>query len=664
MNHYVMDYETMSDCFVAVFEHYKTDEIHIFTISKISNDFDELLKFLHNNMNNKEIHISYNGLHFDSQITQFILNNASNWKTRNLTAVNIAKLLYKEAQEIIERSNQNEFQKYSEKDLHIKQIDVFKINHWDSPAKRASLKWIQCSMDWFNIEEMPFTHTQSITTKEELSSITNYCINDVKSTKEIMRRSKNEILLRNELSKSYNLLLQNASEPKIGRELFLKFLSAKTFTPVYDLRQLRTFRQNVIVNDILLPYIKFDNDQFKELHRNFKNLVINPNVTRNGFKYMVEHKGIKIKFGLGGVHGAKKGVFKSDESFVIMSSDVVSYYPNLAIKNKMSPAHINKEDFCEQYKWFFDQRILIPKSNSKNYIYKIILNSVFGLSNDKHSPFYDPSLFLEITVNGQLSLMMLYNMILDNIPGSVPVMQNTDGIETIIPRKYKQQYMDICSEWETITKLQLEHDEYDKLVVPDVNTYLGIHKEKQVTREEWIAMQKNEPYSVFTRNNGKYFTKNVKTRGRFEIIKPLHKDKSFSIITKALFNYFVHDINPEVTVKKSKNIFDFCGQTRVRGEWDFMYLHIDNEQNIKRTPVQRTIRYYISKKGGKIIKKNRYDKREINVVAGKNLQILFNTYVEKPFSEYNIDYSFYLKRIKQEIEGLEPPSSNQMELNF
>ena len=28
---------------------------------------------------------------------------------------------------------------------------LFKLHHWDNPAKRSSLKWIQYSMDWQNI---------------------------------------------------------------------------------------------------------------------------------------------------------------------------------------------------------------------------------------------------------------------------------------------------------------------------------------------------------------------------------------------------------------------------------------------------------------------------------------------------------------------------------
>ena len=170
---------------------------------------------------------------------------------------------------------------------------------------------------------------------------------------------------------------------------------------------------------------------------------------------------------------------------VIISSDVTSFYPNLAIRNKFSPGHFPKEEFCDQYEWFFNERKKIPKSNPMNYVYKIILNSTFGLSNDENSFFYDPELCMKITVNGQLTLMMLYEQIMERIPDAVALLHNTDGIETMIPRQYYDDYMKICEEWEDITNLQLEHDEYQKLVLADVNNYIGVNNYKDVDITTW-----------------------------------------------------------------------------------------------------------------------------------------------------------------------------------
>ena len=56
------------------------------------------------------------------------------------------------------------------------QIDVFKMHHWDNLAKLSSLKWIQYSMDWQNIIDMPIHHKTEISTQAEIDVILEYCI--------------------------------------------------------------------------------------------------------------------------------------------------------------------------------------------------------------------------------------------------------------------------------------------------------------------------------------------------------------------------------------------------------------------------------------------------------------------------------------------------------
>ncbi|BCV02349.1 MAG: hypothetical protein CM15mV51_1730 [uncultured marine virus] len=97
---------------------------------------------------------------------------------------------------------------------------------------------------------------------------------------------------------------------------------------------------------------------------------------------------------------------------------------------------------------------------------------------------------MRITVNGQLTLMMLYEMIMEGIPEAKALMQNTDGIETLIPKDSIDKYMKICDEWESITKLNLEHDQYDKLILADVNSYIGVNKLREVEMTKWRNIKK------------------------------------------------------------------------------------------------------------------------------------------------------------------------------
>ena len=106
-NHYVMDYETLSNCFVAVFTHYITDETRVFVVHELQNDINEFIEFLEHNLKNNEWHISFNGLGFDSQITHYILDNKTAIKTHK--AETIARLLYSYAQRTINKQEKKEF---------------------------------------------------------------------------------------------------------------------------------------------------------------------------------------------------------------------------------------------------------------------------------------------------------------------------------------------------------------------------------------------------------------------------------------------------------------------------------------------------------------------------------------------------------------------------
>jgi len=630
MNHWIMDYETLSNCFVAVFKHYKTDETHIYSVCKLQNDYEKFIDFLKQNIENKEWHISYNGLAFDAQVTHNIIKHHD--QLRDMEGEDVAHEIYKYAQACIQKSNDGEFQEYAEWNMSIKQIDVFKLNHWDNAAKRSSLKWIQYSMDWDNMVDMPLPHDTKINTQQQLDMIISYCINDVDSTKEIFNQCKPLIALRKNLTDQYGINLYSASEPRISKELFAYYLSKELRISKYELKKLRTYRNVIKVKDILLDYIKFNTPEFNNLLDKFKTVEVNPNQTKGGFKYSVIYKDVKTDFGLGGVHGCNKpGVYESDEENVIMSSDVASFYPNLAIMNKIAPAHLPKDQFCKLYEWFFTERKKIPKSNPMNYVYKIILNSTYGLSNDKNSFLYDPQFTMFITINGQLTLMMLYEMIMEAIPEAIPLMQNTDGVETVIPRSKKDLYLEVCRQWEEITNLVLEHGTYSKLVLADVNNYIAVDE------------------------NGK-----AKCKGRFEFEDlALHKNKSKLIIPKALYAYFVDGTLPEHTLKHNRNILDYCIGGKSKGNWQQVSRSIEHNLPVERK-LQKINRYYISNNGCKIIKVNKTDGREIQLESGRWMQTIMNNIEHKKWEDYDINETYYLNAIEKEINNIIGMESNQL----
>ena len=630
--HWVMDYETLKNCFVGVFKHYKTDETYTFIVHDLKNDLKEFLEFLSINIKNREWHISYNGLTFDAQITHYIIDNAD--YLMSIKPSEVAEMIYKEAQSVITKSNNREFQKYPEWRMRIPQIDVFKLNHWDNMAKRSSLKWIEYTMDWGNILDMPIHHESAITTQDELDTIVEYCINDVAATGEIYNRSKSLVGLRLNLTSQYDINLVNASEPRISKELFSYYLSDELNIPKRDLKAMRTYRETIKLENIILPYVNFKTPEFQMLLSRFKTVELDPTNIKGAFKYSVTYKGVKTHFGLGGAHGAARpGVYEEDEDRIIMSSDVTSFYPNLAIVNGWSPAHLPSEQFCKLYNWFFTERKKIPKSDPMNYVYKIILNSTYGLSNDKNSFLYDPEFTMRITINGQLTLMMLYEMIMEAIPEAIPLLQNTDGIETVIPKAAKEKYLKVCEEWEQVTSFNLEHDQYKKVVLADVNNYIAVNMQDK-----------------------------AKCKGRFEFQNlALHKNKSKLVIPKAIYQYFVNNVLPEDYIKTNKNVLDYCIGGKTNGGWQVTSNAIVNgEENV--INLQKINRYYISNQGVKMLKVNKNDGRIIQLEAGQWLQTVYNKMEEKEWDSHDINLKYYMQAIEKEINNILGVSSNQLEL--
>ena len=632
MNHWVMDYETLSNCFVGVFKHYKVNTYKTFVIHKLRDDSVEFIKFLKQNIKNKEYHISFNGIGFDSQVTHNILKHHKDWK--GMDPDGITEEIYAYAQEAIRRSNNREFQEFPEWNMKINQIDVFKLNHWDNMAKRSSLKWIEYTMDWPNILDMPIHHETPINTQEELNTIIEYCVNDVDATHEIYERSKDLIALRMNLTKEYNINLLNASEPRISKELFGFYLSKELNMEKRELKKLRTFRKVIKLGNIILPCVSFVTPEFNNLIDRFKTVELDPQNIKGAFKHSVVYKGVKTHFGLGGAHGANQpGIYEADDDNIIMSSDVTSFYPNLAIKNGWAPAHLPSKEFCELYNSFFEERKKIPKSNPMNYVYKIILNSTYGLSNDKNSFLYDPEFTMRITINGQLTLMMLYEMIMEAIPNATPLLQNTDGIETIIPKEYKQTYMDVCEKWEKITNFNLEHDQYKKLVLADVNNYIAINLDNK-----------------------------AKCKGRFEFKNlALHKNKSKLVIPKAIYQYFVNDVLPEDYIKTNKNILDYCIGSKTNSGWQVVADSLE-DGILKNENLQKINRYYISDSGVKLVKRNKNDGREIQLEAGKWIQTVFNKIEDKDWEGYKINQKYYLQAIEKEINNILNVNRHQLSL--
>lgn len=651
---WVYDYETIINAILVVFVDLKNPKDRItFRVDPWKNQFLELAHFLKTCIENKDSMYSYNGLRFDNQISQFIVENMI-----TLGRGNPYREIYEFAQFTIRAGNMNSGVrfKYPHWKNPFRERDIMQINNYSNPAKRCSLKWLQFGMNWHNLQEMPIPHDIPIT-EDQIPQIESYCINDCLSLRKKVLLDKGEILLRDVLTTHFKENLLSASEPQIAKKIFGNRLAKALGISYSDLNKMSTYRKRIHLSEVILPYIQFKNENLQKTLNKFKNTVLDGENLKGSFSEKTHYKGIEISYALGGIHGAKRGIHVSDADYIIMSFDVTSFYPFLAIKNRWAPAHLPLETFIEVYEENFYERAKYPKSNPLNYVYKIILNAIYGLSNEKHGNFMkDPQYTMKVTCNGQLLLTMLMEQLVEAIPGSEPLMYNTDGGEIKIPRKHIQTFYDVCKKWEELTKLSLEYEKYSKLIIADVNTYLGIYEGVPVEKEKALAdlakcKAENLPKPLYKKTkDGTIYHYKVKAKGRYVVDRELHKNNSFRIIRMMLYNYFVHNTPISETLDNHKVILDFCGCVRVKSN-DKLFYEVWNPETSKleRNTVQKTNRYYMSKSGGKLIKHTPKTKAKIEAFSG--YERILNKYSSSlEFESCEIDRVYYLTRAKDELK--------------
>lgn len=651
----VYDIETIINLTTMCFKDYATKKKKQFVIHKSQNDFKALVKFLVSLSKNDYYLVGFNNLAFDGQVVQWILQNYDFLKDKN--GDQIARLIYQKAQEILTVPEQERFAyMVPEYKLLVKQIDLYKQKHYDGKAKRTSLKWLEFTMNLLNIEEMPLPHDEEVECVD-IEHILSYNWNDVEATFEYFKRIKYETELRLNLSEQFGLPLLNASEPRMAREILASLLAKDMCIPVKELKEKRTFRKEIHLGKCIIPIVKFKEECFKELVKVLKKTTINANNTKQSFSHSIRYKGIDIEYGVGGVHGAiKSGVYESDEKYIIKTVDVTSFYPRMIIEYGFAPAHLGTT-FANRYDWFFNERKKYGKKDPINYIYKIILNSTYGLSNDMNSFIYDTLTTMKTTINGQLLLSMLAES-LSEIPESQLLMLNTDGLEIRIPREHEEMFTTICKTWEALTKLNLEGDEYDRMIIGDVNNYIAVNTERKAkTLEDWLKLQKDEPNYVYRQDGDRYFYKTVKAKGRFEIKLDYHKNPSGLIIPKAVYDYFVKGTPVEQRVADCDSIFDFCYGVKKKADFEIVLHRLINGVYLKQKQ-QRVARYYVSTDGGKIVKE--FSDGRITSVNASALVTPCNR-LDNHSIPSNLDRKWYISEALKEIQSIEG-NTNQLTL--
>jgi len=263
---------------------------------------------------------------------------------------------------------------------------------------------------------------------------------------------------------------------------------------------------------------------------------------------------------------------------------------------------------------------------------------------------FDLKAMYEVTINGQLYLLKLIEM-LSEINVQV-VSANTDGIVCKIYKDQLNDYERVCKNWCNWSKLELEFTDYIKYIRTTVNDYLALKNTGDIIATSFFTDEDlDEDRELSDEDLDKYIKKNSKTKGDFIDDVQLDKGYPTPIIAKCLHNYFLKGISIDDTLYDSKDIYDFCLSQKTGNVFINEYHTIKNGK-LHIDILQKTIRYYVSRSGGVVIKKYKDSNKRISILAKHNVTLL-NDFIEyDDFSKYDIKYSYYKSRVMDIINKI------------
>jgi len=634
MNVLIYDIETMQEFFLVMVYDPQEDKYYEFKLNQWYNELDKFAKF--SDEHKEHYWVGYNNLRFDSQVLEYVHRNHDDW--HDLSALDICGRIAQKAADTIHDANYDVFPEYREEELTHKQIDLFRVHHFDNKNKRVSLKRLEFEMDLENIEEMPIHHSKINLTPDEIQLTKDYCKNDVDATYQFYKvtigdcthplyRGDNRIELRLDIQEEFGIPCLNYSDSKIGDEMIKKYYCEEKNITYKELPKKGTFT-NVYVKNCIAEYVSFQTPELQEFLKRIKKLKLG---IQDDFKEEIHFHNNVYSFMKGGLHTENKPeVFEADDEYEIIDWDVSSYYPAIIINNGKYPRHLGKQ-FLSGYKRMFERRLeLKPLAKTDKKIkgivgaLKLAVNSVYGKSSDMQNWIYDRQLTMFTTITGELSLMMLIEAYETN--GIHVISANTDGVTIKIKKDRLDDMRKINTWWQNLTEYELERSDYQKIIFSTVNDYIAIKTDGE-----------------------------IKKKGDFLTDFELHKNKSARIVNLALEAYYVHDVPVATTIMDHNTIYDFC--LRQKSSSDFHYEGWNRARGEK-TVYNKLIRYYISNTGEKLLKvKNpecQSNAADVSQVEAGDWVCTVCNYLPKDtdVATSGINYQYYIEKAERIIHKI------------
>ena len=478
--------------------------------------------------------VGFNSINYDLIMLGCALLGLAPWKLKEITS-----------EIIVEGMRPYEAQrKYNLPTLNVNHIDIMEV----APIE-ASLKLYGARLHCGRLQDLPYEINAELT-PEQTTVVRDYNLNDLEVTANLFNFLKPQIELREALSKEYNIDLRSKSDAQISEAVIgseLRKLGIDAKPP--------TIAPGTQFHYKVPDYIKFKTPQFQHVLETVRNAVFT--VGEKGsvdlppeIKALSPRLGSGVyRMGIGGLHSSEKSTgHVSDEQTLLKDVDVASFYPWLIINAGLYPEHLGPA-FIEVFLSLVNRRLKAKgdakraKSDKKNMGHnggpplddlelkftieadglKITINGGFGKLGSKYSIFYAPKFLIQVTVTGQLSLLMLIEMI--ELAGIPVVSANTDGVVIKCPKEREEDLATIVMQWEEATGLTTEETRYKSIWSRDVNNYIAI------------------------KEDGECKTKGVYSEVGSAQNSPLSKNPEAYIVSMAVQQFLAHGVPVEETIE-------------------------------------------------------------------------------------------------------------------
>ena len=478
-------------------------------------------------------------------------------------------------------------------------IDIKEV----APGVMIGLKQYGGRMHTKRLQDLPFDPSLPVTPDMRQKLLT-YCEDDLQMTSELFDRMAPQVELRKSLTKQYKVDLRSKSDAQIAEAVLVHEIQIETKNTIlrpaiddkpsrYRCPQWLTFQTPVLqqVRDDVLA---------AEFCVNGNGQLLMPEALRD--------RTVKIgqstyRLGIGGLHSSESCVSHySTTHRKLIDVDMTSYYPSIILGQGLFPPQCGPE-FLKVYKSIVDRRIAAKKAGDKvtAETLKIVINGSFGKLGSSFSKLYAPDLFKQVTITGQLALLMLIEAL--ELKGIEVISGNTDGIVTY-PHVRQLDTMREAIRWfEKRSGYQAEETHYRSIHNRDVNSYIAIKEDGS-------------------------------TKGKGAFAEPsLAKNPQNNIVQKAVVKHLVTG-RPLAELVREGDITDYLTIRNVTGggQWRGKYLG-------------KTVRWYWSTDGDAIL----YCKNGNKVATSDGCRPAMNLRDGVP-SDLDIDR--YVRAAQEALDGL------------